>query len=175
MRKTLLLAWIFLLAAAPAAAQEPPPRAELYAGYSYARLNPGGLAGNEMNLNGWNAAIQGNVTNWFGIVGDFSGHYGTRAGVDVNTHQALFGPRLTLRGPISPFVHALFGVARGNAGLFGSTESVSAFGMALGGGVDIPLGRHASWRLVQADYLMTRFHNARRDNARISTGLVFRF
>jgi hypothetical protein len=173
MRKLALFVGVALLLAAPAMAQD--KRAELFGGYSYARINPGGLAGNEMNLNGWNAAVQGNLTSWFGVVGDFSGHYGSRGGAAVSTHQALFGPRVTLpAGPVRPFAHALFGVARGNAGLFGSTQSESAFGMAVGGGLDVGSGVIA-WRLIQADYLMTRFNNARRDNARISTGIVFRF
>lgn len=175
MRRTILLSAVILLLAASAAAQET-PRAELFGGYSYARLNPGGFAGNEMNLNGWHAGVQGNVTSWFGVVGDFSGHYGTRAGNNVNSHQALFGPRLTFRGPVSPFVHALFGFARGNAGLFGSTSSETALGMAFGGGVDVNLvSEHVAWRVIQADYLLTRFFDNNRNNARLSTGIVFRF
>lgn len=173
MRKLLVVVGLILLAL-PAAAQET-RRAELYGGYSYARLNPGGLAGNEFNLHGWHGAIQGNVTNWFGLVGDFSGHYGTRGGANVSSHQALFGPRVTLpAGPVRPFGHALFGVARGNAGLFGSTQSDAAFGMGIGGGVDIG-GERMAWRLVQVDYLMTRFFDVRQDNMRLSTGLLFRF
>ena len=173
MRKLLVVLGLLLLAL-PAAAQDS-HKAELFGGYSYARLNPGGLAGNQMNLNGWNASVQGNVTNWFGLVGDFGGNYGSRGGVNVSTHQALFGPRVTLpAGPIRPFGHALFGVARGNAGLFGSTQSDAAFGMAIGGGLDVG-GGHVAWRLVQVDYLMTRFFDVRQDNARVSTGVVFRF
>jgi opacity protein-like surface antigen len=174
--RTLVIVFVALvLLAVPAAAQDT-PRGELFGGYSYARLNPGGLAGDDFNLNGWHFAAQGNVTSFFGLVGEVSGHHGSRAGEDVNTQQALFGPRITLRGPLSVFGHALFGVARGNAGLFGATDSETAFGMAVGGGADINLGsQHVAWRVVQVDYLMTRWSERSRNNARVSTGLVVRF
>lgn len=171
MRKLLVTLGLMLFLL-PAAAHA--QRAEAFGGYSYARLNPGGLAGNEINLNGWHGALQVNPSNWFGLVGDFSGHYGRR-GTGLNNHLALFGPRVMLpAGPLRPFAHSLFGVARGNAGLFGSTESDSAFGMALGGGLDVG-GGTVVWRLAQVDYLMTRFSARRQDNVRISTGLVIRF
>jgi hypothetical protein len=172
MRKLLFVLTALALAALPAQAQ----KAELFGGYSYARINPGGAAGNGFDLNGWHVAVQGKVTSFFGLVGEVSGHYGSRTGVDTNSQQALFGPRVTLRGPVSVFGHALFGVARGNAGLFGSTSSDTAFGMAVGGGADVNLlTSRVAWRLVQADYLMTRWSDRSRNNARISTGLVLRF
>lgn len=161
-----------LLLAAPAAAQ----RGELFGGYSYARINPGGLAGDGFNLHGWHVAAQGNVTSFFGLVGEVSGHHGSRAGADVSTQQALFGPRITLRGPVSVFGHTLFGLARGNAGLFGATSSDTAFGMAVGGGADVNLlTSRVAWRVVQVDYLTTRWSDRSRNNARLSTGLVLRF
>lgn len=172
MGKLLIVLAALALAALPARAQ----KTELFGGYSYARLNPGGLSGNDFSLNGWHVGVQGNVTSFLGLVGDFSGHYGSRAGVDTSSHQALFGPRITLRGPVSIFGHALFGVARGNAGLFGSTSSNTAFGMAVGGGADFNmLTSRVAWRVVQADYLMTRWSGRSHNNARISTGLVLRF
>src|SRR6266513_1919874 len=49
----------------PALAQDI-PKAEVFGGSSWA----GG------NFHGWNASVTGNVTKRFGIVADFSGHYG---------------------------------------------------------------------------------------------------
>jgi opacity protein-like surface antigen len=166
-----------MLCALPAAAQEN-PRVEIFGGYSFARLET--ASPNRSNLHGWNAAIQGNVTSWLGLVGDLSGHYGTRdiaPGVtqDINTHTFLFGPRVSFPAKVRPFAHALFGVARGNAGLFGSTDSESAFGMALGGGIDVEASRHVSIRLIQGDYLLNRFLDRNRNNWRLAAGLVFRF
>jgi hypothetical protein len=47
--------------------------------------------------------------------------------------------------------------------------------MVLGGGVDVAVHRNLAVRLIQADYFLTRFGGASQNNARISTGLVFRF
>jgi opacity protein-like surface antigen len=177
MRKFIVLCGLLLAASLTAQAQEY-PRVEIFTGYSYARMTSG--SPERSNLNGWNVAIQGNVTDWFGLVADFSGHYGQRTvgpGIErnINTHAALFGPRIQLPARVRPFAHALFGVAKGSAGLFGSTSSETAFGMAVGGGIDAELTDHVTLRLIQADYLMNQFFDRRRDNFRISTGLVFRF
>jgi hypothetical protein len=45
--------------------------------------------------------------------------------------------------------------------------------MSGGGGADFALSERAAIR-VQADYLMTRFLNARQDNIQLSGGLVIR-
>lgn len=178
MRKIFSFVALILLLALPGVAQEH-PKAEVFLGYSFARLDTG--APGHQNMHGWNGAIQGNVTPWLGVVADFSGHYGTRTDpatggdLNINTHQALFGPRISLPAKIRPFAHALFGVARGNAKLFGSTGSESAFGMAVGGGIDAQVSDHVSWRVVQGDYLMTRFLDVNRNNFRLATGLVFRW
>ena len=64
-----LVALALLLSVLPLAlrAQEI-PKAELYAGYSYLRLN-------KANFEGWNASIDGNINKNLGIVGDVSGYY----------------------------------------------------------------------------------------------------
>lgn len=177
MRKLFSLFAVVLFLALPAIAQEH-PRVELFAGYSYARVET--ASPDRSNLHGFNAAIQGNVTSWLGLVGDFSGHYGKRdvspaVQRDISTHMALFGPRVAMPARVRPFAHALFGVARGNAAVFGSSASETSFGMALGGGVDVEASDHVSIRLVQGDYLMTRFLDRNRNNFRLSAGLVFRW
>jgi outer membrane protein OmpA-like peptidoglycan-associated protein len=61
--------------------------------------------------------------------------------------------------------------------------SETVFAMALGGGLDVKVRDHLALRLVQAEYLMTRFRDpstiagerAARHNIRLSTGIVFRF
>jgi opacity protein-like surface antigen len=164
--------------AVPAAAQD--KRLEVYTGYSYARFET--PSPDRSNLHGWNAAVQINASDWFGLVADFSGHYGQRQilpGVDrnINTYGAFFGPRVRLPGRVRPFAHALFGAARGSAGVFGSTSSDTAFGMVAGGGIDADLtdGGGVAWRIVQADYLMNRFFDRNNNNFRLSSGLVFRW
>lgn len=178
MRKMLLTAALALAVAGHAAAQD--YKVEVFTGYSYARLET--PSPDRSHLHGWNAAIETKLNPVLGLVADFSGHYGNRLvapGIEqnINTHAALFGPRLQMPGRVRPFAHALFGVARGSAGVFGSTSGDTAFGMAAGGGIDADLtdsGR-VSWRIIQADYLMNRFFDRTNNNFRLSSGLVFRF
>ena len=59
-----------------------------------------------------------------------------------------------------------------------SAFSENAFAMTVGGGVDWNATPHLGIRLVQAEYLLTKFNdgiNNRQNDARISTGVVFRF
>ncbi|MBZ5701024.1 MAG: porin family protein [Acidobacteriia bacterium] len=140
-----------------------------------------------MNLNGWNASVTANVNHWFGVVADFSGHYGTPTiigiGLETHVHSFLFGPRFTYRHSerITPFVHALLGASHLNfkVPLIPVETSDSAFAMALGGGMDVKVREHVALRLAQVDYFMTRFSPysiiESQNNIRISTGLVFRF
>ncbi len=171
---------VFLSVLPLSAMAQDTPKAELFGGYSYLRANdPIGL-----NLNGWNASISANVNNWLGIAADFSGHYGTPSffgftppvGLETNIHSFLFGPRFSARGHgnVVPFGHALFGISRGHADIFGINFSDSSFAMAFGGGVDFKLNDAIAIRLIQADYIQTRFAFDRQNHARISTGIVFR-
>jgi len=159
MRKFLLATCVILLSAIPTMAQEEhaaTPKVEVFGGYSYLRLYG-------ENNNGGEAAVTGNINEWFGVTGDFSAYRG------VDTHDtngfALVGPRFTYRrGAITPFAHFLFG------GAFGSGDGAGA--MALGGGVDAKLSKRFAIRLIQADYVATTL---RSNNGRISAGIVFRF
>src|SRR6516225_9790588 len=102
---------------------------------------------------GWNASLTGNFKHVLGITGDFSGVYNShRASSSVYTYT--FGPVLTARLPVvQPFVHALFG----GATISRQGVSDNAFAMFLGGGLDLGLRRGIGIRLVQADWLLTKF------------------
>jgi hypothetical protein len=186
MRRSLLLSAMLVLLPMPLLAQEY-PRAEAFGGYSYFRANPEGF-----NLNGWNASISGNVSPWFGIVGDFSGHYGspsvfgfTVPFVNLSSYTFMAGPRIMARsGAVTPFAQFLIGGSRASTSSFGVTLSDDALAAAVGGGVDIRVNNWMAVRAVQADYIMTRFNsledrifgaNGRQNNLRISAGIVFRF
>lgn len=174
MRKCLFLLGLLALLPMQARAQ----KVELFGGVSYQRMETAAIT--RSNMIGWNLALQVNANPVLGFVADVSGHYGKRdlaPGLEknINTHAMFFGPRVRVPGPVRPFAHALFGVAKGSAGVFGSTQSDSAFGMVAGGGVDVGSGEHISWRLIQADYVMNRFFSRSNNNFRLSTGLVLRF
>jgi hypothetical protein len=69
-------------------------------------------------------------------------------------------------------VHALFGGASISAG----GTSNQAFAMLVGGGLDIGLRKGIGIRLVQADWLMTKFNNQTQDRqGRVSAGIVLKF
>lgn len=107
----------------------------------------------------------------------------------------LFGPKVALRhGPITPFAQALFGGAHISANGSSCSDSrvrpeqtiggcgsgsENSFAMTVGGGLDWNAMSHIGVRLIQAEYLLTRFSAAgitnNQNNARISAGVVFRW
>ncbi|HEY2544681.1 MAG TPA: hypothetical protein VGI46_01305 [Candidatus Acidoferrum sp.] len=61
-------------------------------------------------------------------------------------------------------------------GHYGSIRGIgTSFSMAIGGGIDYTLTDKFRWRLIQGDYLLTQFGGRSQSNARISTGIIFRF
>ncbi len=167
MRRIACLLGLVMVLYLPAKAQN--INAEVFGGYSYLRLDTGNDT--HANFNGWNASLNVKPSKWAGIVGDFGGQYGSPFGPTTNFYTYLFGPQLSLPAPVSPFVHALFGGSRVST----SGISSSAFATALGGGIDIKSAPFLSYRLIQVDYLLTRFGDSSQHNARISTGIVLRF
>jgi hypothetical protein len=133
-----------------------------------------------LNLNGWNAEVAGNPTCWLGIVGEFSGAYGTPSvgefPVSSHVYSYVFGPRLNLHNatPFTPFAEALFGGAHAS---FSNTDlgsfSQNAFQGNFGGGVDISLGGHWAIR-PKADYVLTHFGGRAQNNAAVSVAIVFK-
>lgn len=167
LRKLSPLLGLFFLISLSAHAQAITDKVELFGGYSYLHLDssPAG------NLNGWELSGQYKVTNWLGGVADFSGDYGTVAGVNTHFHTFLFGPQVSWPARVSPFAHVLFGGA--HLGVPGGSDT--AFASAIGGGIDTRIAHGLSWRIIQGDYLITRFGSTTQNNARISTGIVVRF
>lgn len=148
-------------------------KAEVFGGYSYVRLND---IGQGFNFNGGAGSISINPNSTLGLVADFGGYHTSSFGSDANLTTYLFGPKLAMRseGQFTPFVHALFGGAH----ISGGGASDNAFAMALGGGIDAKMSEHVALRVVQLDYLLTKFSNGandRQNSLRASTGIVFRF
>src|SRR4029078_1027347 len=86
---------------------------------------------------------------------------------DTTEMTYLFGPRFSAgrHKTVDPYLHTLFGGVHLTTSLpVGVTgqpptsrigASQDAFAMALGGGLDIKLGKHFLLRPIQLDYLMT--------------------
>jgi hypothetical protein len=177
------------------------PRAEVAADYSYARFYPVARGTQSLSLNGGGGALVVNVTPYFGIKMDLQGYgsnnitwtspiYGN-LNAQGNLFTYLFGPQIKLRSPrFQPFGHFLLGGAHSNvyanltkACQLSCTTSASpagnAFALAIGGGIDIPIGHAFQFRPAEIDYLMTRFtnqfNNSSQNNFRYSAGVNFTF
>jgi opacity protein-like surface antigen len=178
MRKLFILVAVILATAGSAVAQDF-PKAEIFGGYQYIRVNPGGGSA-AYNCQGGAGSVAGNLNHWFGVVGDFGACKvtGLPSGTSAHLVNYLFGPKLTYRsrGKLSPFAQVLFGGERisGSASGLGSTSD-SSFAMAFGGGADYEMTNHVAIRLIQAEYLYTKFGGTRQNNARISAGIVYRW
>ena len=163
---------LFVLPLLTAAAQEI-PKAEVFGGYSWA----GG------NFHGWNAAVMGNVTKRFGIVADFSGHYGSELDgailIKKDGHSFLFGPRFSFRGKrLTPFFYGVFGVTRFAESAVISGQHLSAvsngFSLATGGGLDVRVNDRIAVRAFQLDYFRPIINDEPSNRGRLAFGVVLR-
>jgi hypothetical protein len=139
---------------------------EVFGGAQYEHLE------HSYNAVGWNAALTGNFKHVLGITADVSGVYNSHR-VKSSAYTYTVGPVLTARLPVvQPFVHALFGGATFSSG----GVSDNAFAMFIGGGLDIGLRKGIGLRLLQADWLMTKFGNqTQKTQGRVSAGIVLKF
>jgi len=139
---------------------------ELFGGYSYQRTGSQGL-------NGFNAAVTGNLSRLVGITGEMSRHSwgtstamidpfdGTVSVIDVNANILAFrfGPKFTshMSDTASFFVQPLVGFYRASAGgsVSGISGSASATGFttAAGGGFDLRVSPRISVRPAQLDWI----------------------
>ena len=170
LRKAFCSMCLICLTFLPLMAQDS-PKVEVFGGYSWA----GG------NFHGWNTSVTGNVTRRFGIVADFSGHYGNEnlgsTLLKQDAHSFLFGPRFSFRGKrVAPFVYGLLGVTRfqESATISGQKISVSdsGFSSALGGGLDVTVNDHVAIRAFQIDYFRPNFFGEAHNRGRLAFGVV---
>jgi hypothetical protein len=184
------VAGIFALGSAPPAHAQDAPKWEIFGGYTYMRANIV-VTGTQFNMNGGSGSVAYNLTNWFGLVGDFgvthSGTTGTQPfSLTVTTYE--FGPRVSWRNhtKLTPFVQVLIGGGHAGGSLYTSSlgsglaplGTSNDFNFTAGGGVDWKINHGFSVRLAQAEYLHTQFANANNNsqgNFRLSTGVVFTF
>lgn len=140
-------------------------------------------------LNGGGGAYVFNLTQYLGIKADFQGYgsFSSTYAIPVSTNfpdggilraqgnlfTYLFGPTVKLRTHmVQPFGNLLVGGAHSNlygtaykqCGVsivcsFNHAPSGNGFAFAIGGGVDIPLGKYIQFRPGEIDYLLTNFSN----------------
>ncbi|MHB8526173.1 MAG: outer membrane protein [Candidatus Acidiferrales bacterium] len=188
MKKFLLYSTLPLLLPAVAAAQAK-PKMEVFGGFSLA-ASEFSFHGGETN--GWNASLNVKRSPRLGFVSDFAGYYKTISyghccpSDHSTTYTFLFGPQIsTSFSRFTPFAQALVGVGHihyvADAGApFDPIKKHTSIAYALGGGLDVRVAHRMAWRF-QGDYLYTAFQTydnqltSTRENARFSTGLVWRF
>jgi opacity protein-like surface antigen len=178
---------IVLLFGTVASAQDY-PKIETAPAFMYIRTTPQSswftvpgaiIKAQALNCAGGGGTIAYNVTSLVGIAADlggckiFSNAYGLGNTVDGNEFTYLFGPRLTFRNSsrFEPFAELNFGGARISLScknsastclnaVGGGTYTKNAFALTVGGGFQIKMTKKISIRLVQAEYLYTRFGNS---------------
>jgi hypothetical protein len=162
-RRLLILVGLFFFFSISASAQG----LNLFGGFSYEHLDvsPG------RNLGGVELEPEFKLASWFGAVADFDAHFGLPSAPDARTIHFMVGPQISFPGRISPFVHVLAGV--GHVAVNGISDN--SFAGAFGGGLDLRVAPLISWRAIQVDDLVTNHFGGVQHNARVSTGLVFRF
>ena len=161
---SLLVGLLFLVSLATGTRASAQDKVELYGGYSFFHLqnSPGAS-----NLNGFIFSGEYKFAPWVGAVGEVGGDYG--GGSSVTTF--LVGPQVSFPARISPFAHILIGGAHYNQPGFGDTS----FATSLGFGIDTKIASVFKWRIIEGDYVTTRFGGSTQNNARFSTGIVFQF
>jgi hypothetical protein len=97
-------------------------------------------------------------------------------GYSLGLATYMGGPRISFRGQkFTVFGQALAGGVRANSN--SGFNVGNGFAGSAGGGVDLRITRRFSWRILQADYLLTRVNNGSsniQNNIRFTTGIVMR-
>jgi len=155
-----IAATLLLVSTTVCAQDQPAPKWEIFAGYSWADPNtklkgvpfrnyPAGLG----------AAGTYDFNKWLGLTLDFGGHFnsgtsGTRIPSTLNT--LMVGPKLTFRGEhFSPFIEALGGWSRLAPDHFTADNRLGFQG---GAGIDMGLTQHWALRIIQADFIYADHH-----------------
>ena len=180
------------------------PGFETYFGYDWVRFNPDTANIPSFNANGGSGQFVYNFYKGIGLTFDagavtkdtFSGVFSNRQA------HFLLGPRYGFynHSRFTPFGEVLFGGANASvstdifnvptvlpASSITVPDNVSAslnvsrtsFAMMAGGGLDIRLSKHVTYRLFDADYFLTRpvsfmtGENVNKNNVRLTTGVNF--
>lgn len=176
-------------------------RVELFGGYSYFRasIREGQNAPcvdncpiqtfptSQANLNGWEFSGQYKFLPFLGGVVDFHGTYGNLSGAGMRQHTYLVGPQVSLPFKVSPFAHAMIGIAReseDSRGVCAAVTSITcrfslgsdtSLATAFGGGVDWHVAPLVAVQIFQLDYIRTQLHGATQNQPRVLAGVVFHF
>jgi opacity protein-like surface antigen len=155
-------------------------KVELSGGYSHARVDTGvedpdldddvaDFLSDRRGFNGFDVSVAGNLTRYFGVKGNVSGHFKSDSftdGIDtVNTRERMWnflgGVQLkdnSKEARVKPFGHVLAGAAHQTVtftspGLTNDSDiNDTNFAMKFGGGVDIRVHPRVDLRVVEFNY-----------------------
>jgi hypothetical protein len=160
----------------------------VFVGYSFIGANL--YTGQHANLNGWNISAEKKYLPFFGVVADFSGHYGSKdlpvtcansssAGCVVNSsiseHYFQFGVRGSYATTkIRPFIELLFGVVHTSENGAALSNSNNSLAETLDTGLDYRITHRLSWR-IDGGLVKSGSFNSQQNSLRASTGVVLRF
>ncbi len=192
-----MVALLCLMATVAVAQEPPPPKVELFGGYSYIYpggtvygLQPGALTPvsslMESNPRGAGASLTYDFNRWFGLTLDTSIDWGSGESTfatrldDVAFSNLSLGPKFTYRTKhFSPFAEVLIGDHRLMPDAF---HDVDKFGLMAGGGLDLNLSRHFALRLFRADFVYSDYRyvapggpNTELRGVRLQAGVNFMF
>jgi opacity protein-like surface antigen len=196
------------LSFAIAASAQSTPKMETFLGYTYVRANSATDVPS-FNANGGSGQLAYNLNQWISAVADLGAVHNRSIGglaIDSTFANFLFGSRLSFRNSrVRPYLQVLWGgvyatsstrvalvplsgkggdvlpVIPGEPITARLVASQTAFAMAAGGGLDIELSKHLSFRPIGLDYYLTRLQNLRtlgdndQNNLRYTAGLNFTF
>jgi len=192
-----MIALLFTFAALAQAQEQPPPKWELFGGYSV--FDPGAnITGQlpgallplssrlEWNPRGAGASVTYDFNKWLGLTLDTSIDWGSGESTfakkidDTAFSNLSIGPKITFRhNRFSPFLEVLVGDQRLMPDAF---HDVDKLGVMLGGGLDLSLTRHVALRLIRADFVLSNYRYGPPSVAstdirglRAQTGLVITF
>jgi opacity protein-like surface antigen len=138
-------------------------------------IAPGASFSESFNCAGGGGTIAYNVSSVVGIAADLGGckYFGETipafaSKISGSDFTYMFGPRFTYRksSKIHPFAEVNFGGNRlslscnSNTSCSGVSYAKNAFALTAGGGFDVVLNKKFAIRLIQAEYLYTRFGNS---------------
>ncbi len=182
MRKLVLLTAFILACASVSLAQSADDynKVEFAAGYSHARVDTGvddpdfdddfgDFLRDRRGFNGFDTSITGNLTRYFGLKANLSGHYKSDSftdGVDtVNTRERIYnflgGVQVkdnSKEARFKPFGHFLAGGAHQSIRFSspGFTQTLdlddTSFALKVGGGIDVRVHPRVDLRLIEFNY-----------------------
>ena len=157
---------------------------DLGANYSFLRADPAG-GGESFNSSGGSVSFAWRAKPWLDAAADFSAYHfgGQPPGVSGRLLTYAIGPRVRFPHEWrrwTPFGQVLAGGARVSGTLSGQSAGENGFALMLGGGADFRLNARLAIRVLDVEYLMTRFDRVTntpgvQNDLRISAGVVLRF